>query len=205
MRKKPSLIALALAAAMAAPVGAAHAADFAVRVGFENVSPQSNNGTLANTLRADVGSDAQFTLGATAWFTPNLAADFQTAIGRFEHDVRLNGTPSAIVEHRPTTLQMHYYFGNNSGFRPYVGAGWGWTSVKPKRVFGPLAGADLGLSNANGFTAEAGVDIVYADAWFVRASAEYLRFESDARLGGAPIGTVKVNPWILGVSLGYQF
>lgn len=205
MQKNRSLIALALATALAAPFGAVHGADFAVRVGFENVSPKSNNGTLANTLRADVGSDSHFTLGATAWFTPNLAADFQTALGRFEHDVRLNGTPSAIVEHRPTTLQLHYYFDTGSGLRPYVGAGWGWTSVKAARVFGPLAGADLGLSNANGFTAEAGVDIVYADAWFVRASAEYLSFESDARLGGAPIGTVKVNPWILGLSLGYQF
>lgn len=204
MQKNRSLIALAVAAALSAPV-AAPAADFAVRVGFENVSPKSNNGTLAGTLRADVGSDSQFTLGATAWFTPNLAADFQTAIGRFEHEVRLNGAAAATVEHRPTTLQLHYYFGDGQGFRPYVGAGWGWTNVKPKRVFGPLTGADLGLSNANGFTAEAGVDIVYADAWFVRASAEYLRFETDARLAGTPIGTVKVNPWILGLSLGYQF
>lgn len=205
MRKRVSLVALAIVAALSAPVGTVAAADFAVRVGFENVSPKSNNGTLAGTLRADVGSDSQFTLGATAWLTPNWAVDFQTAIGRFEHEVRLNGTPAATVEHRPTTLQAQYYFGGNGSLRPYIGAGWGWTNVKPKRVFGPLAGANLGLSNDNGLTAEIGVDIVYADAWFVRASAEYLSFESDARLGGAPIGTVEINPWILGLSLGYRF
>lgn len=204
MHMKHSLLALA-AAAFLAPIGSASAVEFAARVGFENVSPKSNNGTLAGTLRADVGSDSSFTFGVTAWFTPNWAADFQSAFGRFEHDVSLNGTPSAIVEHRPTTLQAQYYFDLGGSFRPYVGAGWGWTNVKPKRVFGPLTGANLDLENADGFTAEVGVDVGFAESWFVRASAEYLSFESDATLNRAAIGTVDVNPWIVGLNIGYKF
>lgn len=203
MNRKNSLVALAVAAILA-PVGTASALDIAARVGFENVSPRSDNGTLAGTLRADVGSDSSFTFGVTAWFTPNWAADFQSAFGRFEHDVRLNGTPSAIVEHRPTTLQGQYYF-DFGNVRPYVGAGWGWTNVKPKRVFGPIAGANLDLENADGFTAEIGVDVEIAESWFFRANAEYLSFESDARLNGAAIGTFKVNPWIVGLNVGYKF
>lgn len=199
---KKTLIAAALGIAFATPAVAQ--GPFAVRLGFDNVNPKSNNGTLAGTLRADVDSNSSFTFGATYFFSPSLGIDFQTALRKFEHEVRLNGVPAAEVEHRPTTLQLQYFFGEGA-IRPYVGAGWGWTSIEPTAAFGPLRGANLSLDNANGFTVEAGADIAFAENFFVRLSAEYLSFESDAFLNGAAIGTVDVNPWILGASVGYTF
>lgn len=204
---KKLLIAASVTAALAAPLAQAQDMDFAVRVGFESVNPKSNNGFLANAFTADVESNTSFTLGGTLFFTPNWAVDFQTAIRKYNHEVRLNGAASADVEHRPTTLQAQYHFvgDRNAMFQPYIGIGYTWIAVEPDRTFGPLAGANLALSDSNGLSYEIGADVNFAPQWFARFSAERLKFETDARLNGAPIGTVSVNPWVWGASIGYRF
>lgn len=204
--------ALVVALALIAP-GAASAEGFAVRLGYLNVNPDSDNGRLAGAYDAEVDDDWSATIGLSYFFTPNLAVDLQTAIGEYEHDISLTGGATGLptlndanlvgVEHRPTVLQVQWHFAPGEQFSPYAGVGYGFTSVDVARNDTGLGVLDT--DNADGFAIEGGVDFNFANNVFVRGSVQYLQFETDVTLGGADIGTVDVNPWIYGLSVGYRF
>jgi outer membrane protein len=205
-------IAAALALALATP-GAAFAEGFAVRLGYLNVNPDSDNGRLAGAYDAEVDDDWSATIGLSYFFTDNIAVDVQTALTDYEHDISLTGGATGLptlndanlvgVEHRPTTVQVQWHFARGEQFSPYVGLGYGFTSVD-------VARNDTGLGvieadDADGFTAEGGVDVNFDNGLFLRGSVQYLSFETDVTLGGADIGTVDVNPWIYGLQVGWRF
>ena len=49
------------------------------------------------------------------------------------------------------------------------------------------------------------MDVGINDRWFVNLSARYIDIDADARLGGANIGTVEVDPFVYGIHVGYRF
>jgi outer membrane protein len=204
--------ALVIALALVAP-GAASVEGFAVRLGYLKVNPESDNGRLAGAYDAEVDDDWSTTIGLSYFFGPNLAVDLQTAISQYEQDISLTGGATGLptlndanlvaVEHRPTVVQVQWHFAPGEQISPYAGVGYGFTSVKVARNDTGLGVLDT--DNADGFAIEGGVDINFENNLFVRGSVQYLQFETDVTLGGADIGTVDVNPWIYGVSVGYRF
>jgi outer membrane protein len=50
-----------------------------------------------------------------------------------------------------------------------------------------------------------GIDIDVAPNWFINADLRYIDIESDAKLNGVKIGTVEIDPWVLGLTLGTRF
>lgn len=192
----------------------AQAEVFSVRLGAHNVDPKSNNGQLAG-LDANVSSETNATLGVSWNVTPNLSTDLWVGLDGFRHDVSLAGAGAAFgvgtdtvasVRHRPLTLGVNYHFGDGA-FRPFIGAGYGWISVGGERGVGALEGAEVSASSANGFTWTVGADIFFGDNVFLRADARRLDFDTDVSVPalGGPVGTVNVDPWVFGVSLGYRF
>lgn len=212
MIRNALFLAAAAALALAAPA-AAHAEGFKVRLGYVNVNPKSDNGRLAGAYDVEVEDDWSATIGATWFVTDHIAIDGQTALAKFKHDLKLTGGATGLptladanlvgVEHRPTTLQVQWHFAPDQQFSPYVGVGYGWTSISVERNQTGLGVLDT--DRADGFTAEGGIDFNFENSVFVRGSVQYLSFETDVSLGGADIGTVDVNPWIYGVSVGYRF
>jgi len=56
-------------------------------------------------------------------------------------------------------------------------------------------------SNSFGLTAEVGMDIALNDDWAVNLNARWFDIDSDARLDGADLGTVEVDPLVYGIML----
>lgn len=207
------LVNAAVGLALALPAFHASAEGLTARIGFANVDPKSNNGRLAGAYNVEVDSDTSFNLGL-AWFvTENIAIDFSTALAKYEHDLSLTGGATGLptlnnanlvgVEHRPTVLQLQYHFAPGESFSPYLGAGYSWTSVDVARNQTGLG--VIRADDADGFAAEGGVDFHFGGSFFARVSLQYLSFETDVTLGGAPIGTVDVNPWVFGIAGGFRF
>ena len=64
-----------------------------------------------------------------------------------------------------------------------------------------LTGTKLSLDNSFGLTAEVGMDIALNDDWAVNLNARWFDIDSDARLDGADLGTVEVDPLVYGIML----
>lgn len=174
--------------------------DWIWRVGAHQVVPKSSNHALVN-----VDAAPSLTFNATYLFAPNWGVELLAALP-FQHDVNLNGgSKVAEVKHLPPTLSLQYHFNPGAKVRPYVGAGLNYTLFFDEHTTGALTGADLELDPSFGLAAQLGLDIALGDAWFVNVDARWFDIDSDATVNGVDIGTVEIDPYAFGMSIGRRF
>jgi len=169
------------------------------------VFPESDNLTLANgaTLNVDDGYSLGFNF--TYMINPNIGIELLLALP-FQHDINLGGLGKvAEVDHLPPTLSLQYHFTPESGVRPYVGIGLNYTWFSSEDTKGALERDSLKLDDSWGVAGQLGVDIDVAPNWFVNADFRYIDISSDAKLNGVGIGTVDINPWVIGLTIGTRF
>ncbi len=87
----------------------------------------------------------------------------------------------------------------------YVGAGINWTIFFDESTTGALEGANLELDDSVGLALQVGADYDIGENWFINADVRYIDIETDATLDGAALETVKIDPWVIGLNLGWRF
>jgi len=196
------LMLAAVAAATLTPVAHAEAGDWLFRVGAHYVDPKSDNHPVVN-----VDGAASLTLNFTYFMTDNWAVELLGAVP-FKHDINLNATGAKVgsTTHLPPTLGIQYHFRPNAPmFRPYVAAALNATIFYDEETQGALAGTELSLDNSFGASFEVGADFAINELWAVNVEARWFDIDTDARLDGASLGTVNVDPFAVGVMLTRKF
>ena len=180
--------------------GAANASDWLVRVGGHSVQPKADNNAIANV---DAAQSPTFNI--TYVFTPNWVVEVLAALP-FSHDINLNGGGKvAETKQLPPTLSVQYHFLPNAKVRPYAGVGLNGTIFFSEKTTGALAGSKLSLESSVGPAAQVGVDFAVNDAWFVNVDARWMDIDTEAKLNGVSLGTVAIDPYSFGVSVGRRF
>ncbi len=209
MKNKVVVGALALVTGLWCSLGYAEAAsgtrgiggegDWLIRVGAHHINPKSDNHRIV-----EVDEATMVTFNATYFFTDTWAVELLAALP-FEHDINLVGGPRvAETKHLPPTLSVQYHFRPGQSVRPYIGLGLNATIFFEEDTTGPLAGVDLELDDSYGAAAQLGVDFDFNERWFLNAEVRYADIETEAKLGGASIGDVRIDPWIFGINLGFR-
>ena len=221
------LVAVALLGLAASPLLAAEKGSWTVKVGAGMVEPESNNLLFSDgedTLRIDVDSATALTLSATYMFTENWAFEILAATP-FKHDIEaslvgvdaaIDGIPVKIgsTKHVPPTFSVQYHFTPDAKFQPFVGLGMNWTTFFDTKLVAEMAEEgidDLDLDDSFGVAAQVGGDWVISDRLLLSLEARWMNIESDATLigpafdGAASIGTIKVDPWVYAIGLGFRF
>jgi OOP family OmpA-OmpF porin len=108
------------------------------------------------------------------------------------------------VTHLPPTLTAKYYLATDR-VRPYIGAGVNVTRFTKDNLAAP--GTPLEVENWSvGPALQAGVDVSLTDQWSLSLDAKRAWLRTDVSVaGGAKLTTVKIDPWILGLRVGYRF
>ncbi len=210
MRIRNILLAASTAAALGvtaiAPANAA-AGDWQVRVRGIFVSPDASGtvkvaGTAVPgklTATDTVVPEVDFTyFFANHWAAELIAATSQHSV----HQTTLGDLGSVWL--LPPTLTVQYHFDQMGSIRPYVGAGINYTFFYTPRS--PLAG--IHYKDNVGFALQAGVDVPFGDnGYFFNADVKKLFLSTDVTaLGGvAQAKGVNLDPWIVGVGVGYRF
>jgi outer membrane protein len=88
---------------------------------------------------------------------------------------------------------------------PFVGAGINYTTFWDDRGTGVLAGTPISLDDSWGYALHAGVDFAISEKAAIRTDLRYVDIETDATVGGAPAGKVKIDPVVFGVSYVMKF
>jgi outer membrane protein len=176
------------------------AGDWIVRVGVHSVQPKSDNHALVN-----VDDGASLSFSGTYMFASNWGVEVLAALP-FEHDIKLNGGGKvAKTKHLPPTLSLQYHFNPNGTIRPYVGAGLNYTVFFDEGTSGALAGSKLELDSSFGIAGQAGLDIAIAKDWFANIDVRWMDIDTKAKLNGTSIGTVEIDPYTFGISVGRRF
>ena len=140
------------------------------------------------------------------FFTPNIVAELVLTYPQ-KHDLRSNGAKIGSLKHLPPTLLAQYHFTNMGAFKPYVGAGVNYTRFSNVR-FDPAVQAALDPSikkNSFGAAVQVGFDYALDKNWSINFDVKKVYIKTDVSSAGTKVGSFKVDPWLVGVGVGYRF
>jgi outer membrane protein len=183
-----------------------------LRAGVGVVAPDSDNLVLDPDTIVQVDDGTSLTLMGTYMFSPNWAFDI-LASWPFSHDIKLAGTKIGETEHLPPTFSMQYHFLPDGTFQPYVGAGLNYTTFFSSKVTQELTDAlgitDIDLDDSFGLALQFGGDFLLGDRWLLNVDVRWIDIESDLTASDGTtseeVGTVKIDPWVYSLNLGFRF
>lgn len=138
----------------------------------------------------------------TRFFTPNWAAELVLTYPQ-KQDLRSDalGIQLGTLKHLPPTLSLQYHLTGLAGWRPYAGVGVNYTRFSSVNL---VPGVDI-QRNSVGPAVGAGVDVPIGGGWLLNVDAKKVWIDTKVAVGGSPMGTLNIDPWLLGVGIGKRF
>lgn len=158
----------------------------------------SDNGGAAGSAGVSINDKWIPEIDVSYFFTPNIAAELILTYPQ-KHDVRLNGDKIGSLKHLPPTLLAQYHFTNFGAFKPYVGAGINYTNFSSVNI---LDGALTVDKSSWGGALQMGFDYALNKNWSLNFDIKKVYIKTEVSGG---IGNFKINPWLVGIGVGYRF
>lgn len=194
-------------------VSAHQEGDLFIRAGLGAVIPNESSDDPNNIGELELNNDVN--LAGTVTYMMSDSFGLEVLLGLpFTHEVSnagKGGVASGVVaevSHLPLSFAAQYYFAEpDSDVRPYVGAGFNYTTFLDEEGKGILDGKKITVDASFGYAVQAGVDITVNDDLFVNFSAWYLDVETDIHIDDPTLESVNItiDPLALMVAVGYTF
>lgn len=195
---KKILIAAAVGMLVAGQV-AAQESPWLVRARAVNMHMTNENSTPVGGL--GVSNKAIPEVDVSYFFNKNVAAELILTVPQQMQVVHATGDVGTFKA-LPPTLTLQYHFTNFNGYKPYVGAGLNFTKITKVSL------GDYSLDNHSyGFALQAGVDVPLTKQVSLNFDIKKVQIQSDVYVAatGAKAGTLKLDPTLVGVGIGYRF
>lgn len=163
-----------------------------------------NSGNTATTALLSVDDKTIPEVDISYFFNKNIAAELILTVPQKQH-VYLSGADKGTFKHLPPTLTVQYHFTNFNGYKPYVGAGVNFTKICKENITITSANDTRLENNSTGFALQAGVDIPLTKQVSFNVDVKKIQLKSDVYVGGSNVGTLKLDPVLVGVGIGYRF
>lgn len=207
MQKSLKLAALGLALSVALPAMAQQASEGnwlvrgrAVYLDWDN--GQSAGLPLGGTTKVEAENRWIPEVDITYFFTRNIGAELVLTYPQ-KIDIDVGGTKKGTIKALPPSLLLQYHFTDLGAFKPYVGAGVNYTRFYDRDNI--LDGAAEVEKDSFGWTGQIGFDVALNKNWLINVDAKYVKIDTDVKLNGSKIGRVDLDPWLLGIGIGYRF
>lgn len=135
------------------------------------------------------------------FFNPNVSAELVLTYPQ-KHDVSLDGAKIGTFKHLPPTLLAQYHFMPAAQLNPYVGAGINYTNITKVELLNGAGGLE---HKSFGLALQAGVDYKIDRNWSLNFDVKKVQIRSDVFVSGAKVSNVQIDPWLVGVGVGYRF
>lgn len=178
-----------------------HAGDWMIRARAVGVVPDvSSSLSIGGTVK--INNTLVPEVDFTHFFTPNISAELIAAVT--PHNLRTNsGTDVGRAWLLPPTLTVQYHFTQCPMIIPYIGAGVNYT-----RFFNTDAGAlaSVKYSDSIGGAFQVGADIPIKGNWYANIDVKKIYIDTTAKFNDGTIrANVDIDPWLIGVGVGYKF
>ncbi|MFC7287963.1 OmpW family protein [Herminiimonas glaciei] len=206
MKKSVLAIALCSLAALSSQAFAQQTQEgsWLVRVRAVNLDPANKSdpiGGVGASDRLTINSKVIPELDISYFFTPNWATELVLTYPQ-KQKVSLDGTQIGTFKHLPPTLTLQYHFTPEKTISPYVGAGINYTRISSVDL---LNGAATLEKSSFGLALQAGVDFKIDKNWSINLDVKKVQIRSDVNTAAGQLSAVKVDPWLVGVGVGYRF
>ncbi|MGZ5819013.1 MAG: OmpW/AlkL family protein, partial [Burkholderiaceae bacterium] len=119
-----------------------------------------------------------------------------------KHDVKLDGNNIGSFKHLPPTLTVQYHFIPDAQISPYLGAGVNYTNISNVNLLGGSGSLE---HSSWGLALQAGVDFKLDKKWSLNLDVKKVQIRSDVMIAGTKVSSVKIDPLLVGVGVGYRF
>lgn len=206
MKKLSILLALASALSATAAVHAQEAqqSPWLVRLRAVDITPDNKSapvGGVGAPDRISVSSKTIPEADISYFFTANWASELILTYPQ-KHTVSLDGSSIGTFKQLPPTLLLQYHFMPTSTWSPYLGAGINYTRISDVNLSN---GAITLQGHSFGPAIQAGIDYKIDQHWLVNFDIKKVQLRSNVYAAGTQISYVHVDPWLLGVGIGYRF
>ena len=175
-----------------------------VRARVVDINPTNSSDPIGGAGPSDRLSVANKTIpevDISYFFTPNWAAELILTYPQ-KHDVFLDGKNIGSFKHLPPTLDIQYHFSPGAQFDPYLGAGLNYTRISDVNLLNGAGNLD---NHSFGASVQAGIDYKIDKNWSLNLDVKYVQIKTDVYVGGTSVTNLKVNPYLIGVGVGYRF
>lgn len=187
------------------------AGDFRLRARGILIAPEEDSSIDVIGGDADVGDAFVPELDISYFVTDNIAFELIAATAR--HEVEASGTAIGEVDlgHLwllPPTLTAQYHFTPKQAVSPYIGAGLNYTFFYNEDEGSDPRVNDIDYDNSLGYALQAGVDFALTGAWSINIDVKKIFLNTDVTVDtalGRVDADVDIDPWIVGVGIGYTF
>ncbi|AUT59308.1 OmpW/AlkL family protein [Paraburkholderia terrae] len=179
-----------------------HAGDVLVRLRAISIMPQVRTSDTLSALNVDVNNAIVPEIDFTYMIRDNIGVEL--ILGTSRHQLTSNLGDLGGVNVLPPTLLLQYHFNHQGQVRPYVGAGVNYTYFYNDG----LHAGDQQISvkrSSFGPALQMGVDVQLTKSVFANVDVKKVWMKTDASLNGASLGTLHIDPLIVGVGVGMKF
>ena len=180
-----------------------YAGDILARVRAIGILPDSHaSGSVLPSLGVSVNNAIVPELDFTYMILDNVGVEL--ILGMSRHQLTSNLGHLGGVNVLPPTLLLQYHFNHAGKVRPYVGAGINYTRFWNSSL--NAGGTPISIKNHSvGPALQAGVDIQISKRLFFNIDVKKVWMKTDTSLAGADLGTLHIDPLIVGVGVGMKF
>ncbi|WP_084664057.1 OmpW/AlkL family protein [Pandoraea faecigallinarum] len=180
-----------------------YAGDILARVRAIGIMPDSHaSGSVLPTLGVTVNNAIVPELDFTYMILDNVGVEL--ILGMSRHQLTSNLGHLGGVNVLPPTLLLQYHFNHAGKVRPYVGAGINYTRFWNSNL--NAGGTPIEIRNHSvGPALQAGVDIQMTKYLFFNVDIKKIWMKTDTSLAGTDLGTLHIDPLIVGVGVGMKF
>ena len=176
--------------------------DILARVRAISIQPEVSAGGTLGTLGTGVNNAIVPELDFVYMLRQNIGMELILATSR--HQVTSNAGALGGVNVLPPTLLLQYYFNAAGKVRPYVGAGLNYTLFYNNGLH--AGDTPVSIKNSSfGPALQAGIDVQVGRYLFVNADIKKIWMRTSASVDGASLGSLKIDPLVVGVGVGMRF
>lgn len=188
--------------------------DWLIRGRIIGVLPEEGTNVPALGGDADASDEYVPELDISYFVTDNIAVELILATAK--HQMSLEGSSAGDVDLGevwllPPTLTVQYHFdpGLPGAMTPYIGGGLNYSLFYNEEGAPGSAASATDYENAVGYVFQAGLDIPAGQNWYMNLDLKKIWVNTDITVdlaaGGSVTGDVDLDPWILGLGVGYKF
>jgi outer membrane protein len=181
-----------------------HAGDVLVRLRAISIVPEvsTRSGSTLSAINTGVNNATVPELDLTYMIRDSIGVELVLATSRHQVTSSLGGLGGVNV--LPPTLLLQYHFNHQGRVRPYVGAGVNYTYFYNDGLHVGSQGVQVTHSSF-GPAVQAGVDVQIMKNLFLNADIKKIWMRTEASLGSTELGTLHIDPVVVGVGIGMKF
>ena len=182
--------------------GGIHTGDWLVRLRAISIEPAARTNETLSALNVGVNNAIVPELDFTYMIRDSIGVELILATSRHQVSSSLGNLGGVGV--LPPTLLLQYHFNHAGRIRPYVGAGINYTLFYNNGL--SAGGQSISVDNHSfGPALQAGVDFQVTKKLYVNADIKTIWMKTGASMGGQSLGTLHIDPLVIGLGVGMKF